>query len=375
MSRTVIRNAHVFDGDAFAGPQTVVIEGSHIGPERDPADGDEIIDGTGCTILPGLIDCHVHIADEAQLASCASFGVTTVCDMGCVPSDKFRTLREAHGPTSWLGAGLPAFAEGSTHARLFRLAGVGGEQAVHDVEEAATFVRARAQHDRVDYVKVIADVPGHDQAVLDKICEEARRHGKMTVAHAAHFEAFPRCLRAGFDILTHVPLDKPLRQDMAESMAAQGMFAVPTLTMMETFSQSWVMWMLMRRTMNFDHSMRSVRTMREAGVPILAGTDSHNAGILFNIPAGRSLHHEIELLVKAGLSPVEALRAATSQAARCFSLDDRGRVKPGFRADLVLVQGNPLEDISVTRRIVRVWSGGQPVEPAAPTGNGACVMM
>ncbi|KAK8062901.1 amidohydrolase [Apiospora hydei] len=290
MSRIVIRNVRVFDGEAFVGPQTVVIEGSHIGQARDPADGDEIIDGTGRTVLPGLIDCHVHIADEAQLASCASFGVTT----------------------------------GSTHARLFRFAGVGGDQAVHDVEEAAEFVRDRVERDRVDYVKVIADVPGHDQAVLDRICAEARRRGKMTVAHAAHFDAFPRCLRAGFDVVTHVPLDEPLMRDVAESMAVRGMVAVPTLTMMESFARSWVMWLLARRTMDFEHSLCSVHAMKEAGVPILAGTDSHSAGVLYEIPAGKSLHHELELLVRAGLTTEETLRAATSRAARCFSLEDRG---------------------------------------------------
>ncbi|KAK7959173.1 uncharacterized protein PG986_004027 [Apiospora aurea] len=374
MPQTFRQHVHIFDGDSLAGPQTVVIEGPNIGQARDPGDGDEIIDGTGRTVLPGLIDCHVHIADEAQLASCASFVVTTVCDMGCMPPDKFRAHRAGRGPTRWLGAGLPAFAEGSTHARLFRFAGVGGDRAVHDVEEAAGFVRDRVERDRVDYVKVIADVPGHDQAVLDRICEEARRRGKMSVAHAAHFDAFPRCLRAGFDVVTHVPLDEPLTREVAESMAARGMVAVPTLTMMESFARSWVMWLLTRRAMDFEHSLRSVRAMKEAGVPILAGTDSHSAGVLYEIPAGKSLHHELELLVRAGLTPEETLRAATSQAARCFSLEDRGWVKRGFRADLVLVEGNPLEDISATRRIVKVWSSGQPVEPAAPAGDGTCVM-
>lgn len=82
---TIIKHVRVFDGEAVTGPKSVVIEGSHIGEDAladdpDPS-GTVVVDGTGCTLLPGLIDCHVHIRDEAQLASCASFGVTAVCDM------------------------------------------------------------------------------------------------------------------------------------------------------------------------------------------------------------------------------------------------------------------------------------------------------
>lgn len=83
---TIIKHVRVFDGETVSSPKTVVIDGSRIGDdaladEPDPS-AVVVIDGTGCTLLPGLIDCHVHIRDEVQLATCASFGVTTVCEMG-----------------------------------------------------------------------------------------------------------------------------------------------------------------------------------------------------------------------------------------------------------------------------------------------------
>lgn len=79
----------------------------------------------------------------------------------------------------------------------------------------------------------------------------------------------------------------------------------------------------------------------------------------FKTKHGEAMHRELELMVQAGLSPSDALCAATSKAAQLFEMHDRGKIAPGCRADLVLVQGNPLEDISATRNIQGVWIGGK----------------
>jgi hypothetical protein len=103
------------------------------------------------------------------------------------------------------------------------------------------------------------------------------------------------------------------------------------------------------------HALAAVRLLHDAGVPILAGTDAPNPGTAH----GASLHRELELLVQAGLSPLDALRAATSTAARAFRLDDRGRIARGLRADVVLVDGDPTTDIRRTRAVVGVWKEGR----------------
>ena len=95
----------------------------------------------------------------------------------------------------------------------------------------------------------------------------------------------------------------------------------------------------------------AVRQLKAEHVPMLAGTDAANPGTA----QGASMHGEMELLVRAGLTPVEALRAATASPAAAFHLDDRGQVAPGKRADLVLVNGDPTADIRHTRAIVAVW--------------------
>ena len=93
-------------------------------------------------------------------------------------------------------------------------------------------------------------------------------------------------------------------------------------------------------------------------MPILAGTDAPNPGTAHGV----ALHRELALLVRAGLTPTEALTAATAGPARAFGLDDRGRIAPGLRADLLLVDGDPTRDITATRQIAAIWKGGVPVE-------------
>jgi imidazolonepropionase-like amidohydrolase len=111
-----------------------------------------------------------------------------------------------------------------------------------------------------------------------------------------------------------------------------------------------------------SNAVESTRRLHAAGVPILAGTDAPNPGTAH----GPSIHGEMALLVRAGMTPLEALRSATSRPADAFGLADRGRVRPGSRADLVLVDGDPARDITATRRISRIWKNGYPVDRTVP---------
>lgn len=109
-----------------------------------------------------------------------------------------------------------------------------------------------------------------------------------------------------------------------------------------------------------ENAMANVSDLHEAGVPILAGTDAPNPGTA----SGASVLGELSLLTRAGLTPVEALTAATAAPADRFGLDDRGRVAPGLRADLVLVDGDPTTDIDAVRDIAAIWKNGHPVDRA-----------
>jgi imidazolonepropionase-like amidohydrolase len=358
--RLALTNVRVFDGWQLQPPGTVVIDGSRIGTD---AAGAEVIDGEGGILLPGLIDAHVHLKDRDTLGQLAVAGVTTALDMACAPPGLVASLRGVAGLTDIRSAGTPAIAPGSLHAS-FPVIGRNG--AISGADQAAGFVADRVAEGS-DYIKIVVGSPGadHDQATLDALTAAAREHGRLSVAHAASYQAVEKAQRAGVSVLTHVPLDRALDEAAAARARADDRVLIPTLVMMEGLARAAV-----RPGMDYGAARASVTVMYRAGVPILAGTDANdtgagNTGGPIPVPHGSSLHHELELLVDAGLTTVDALRAATTRPARYFGLADRGVVEPGRRADLVLVDGDPLHDIKATQAIRRVWCAGTEIIPGA----------
>ena len=118
---------------------------------------------------------------------------------------------------------------------------------------------------------------------------------------------------------------------------------------------------------SLDNALANLKKLHEAGVPICAGTDSNDYPEFpaISFPMGISYHEELELMRRGGMTTAQVLRSATSEAAKTFGFVDRGSVKEGLRADLVLVEGNPVEDISVSKNIRRVWIGGVEVPLSA----------
>jgi imidazolonepropionase-like amidohydrolase len=355
--KVALTNVRVFDGHELRGPTTVVIEGGFVG--RDSA-GARVVDAGGTTLLPGLIDAHVHLLNEEHLQQLAAFGVTTSLDMGAWPPSMVDSLRNRTGMADIRSAGIPATVAGSAHSHL---PGYPAEELVDGPAGAARFVTDRIA-EGADYIKLIADIPGPDQETLDALVATSQERGKRTVAHAVSMAALDMALRAGVDMVTHVPLDRRLTESTAARLLAQKCVSIPTLTMMKGIADRSAAAAASQPKgvaagPNYEAARGSVAELHRAGVPILAGTDANaGPGIPFSPRHGESLHEELELLIEAGLSTVEALRAATVLPAQYFGLHDRGVIEPGRRADLVLIDGDPIADIRATRLIRRVWCGG-----------------
>jgi imidazolonepropionase-like amidohydrolase len=348
--KIALTNVRVFDGRELRGPTTVVIEGGFVG--HDSA-GARITDAGGATLLPGLIDAHVHLLNEEHLQQLADFGVTTALDMGAWPPSMVDSLRRRTGMADIRSAGIPATVSGSTHSHL---PGYPAEELVDGPAGAARFVTDRIA-EGADYIKLIADIPGPDQETLDALVATSHEHGKLTVAHAVSTAALDMALRAGADMITHVPLDRRLTESTAARVLAQKCVSIPTLTMMKGIVDRFAA--ATAAGPSYESARGSVAELHRAGVPILAGTDANaGPGIPFSPRHGEGLHEELESLIEAGLSTVEALRAATVLPAHYFGLHDRGVIEPGRRADLVLIDGDPIADIRATRQIRRVWCAG-----------------
>jgi imidazolonepropionase-like amidohydrolase len=345
----------------------------------------KVVDGRGKTLLPGLFDAHVHIGTynpEQYPKDALVFGVTTELEMsGSVESLALRnriasgavpdaadlrsagtvvTAPKGH-PTQMGGPPIPTLAPG---------------------DEVQAFVDARIAEGG-DYLKVVYD---HDYPTLTKqqledVIAAGHRRNRLVVVHVSKQSEARDAIEAGADGLVHIFFDSLPEPGFAEFAAKHHVFVVPTLSVIEMAGgapeKPWwrdeqnvgpYLTASMRSALERKfppsfaakvkpaHAMAAVGALRRAGVAILAGTDAPAPGLVH----GLSIHRELELLVRSGLTPLEALAAATSEPARAFGFRDRGRIAAGLRADLLLVNGDPTVDITATRNIVGIWKLGVP---------------
>ncbi|GAA1314401.1 amidohydrolase family protein [Saccharothrix xinjiangensis] len=363
---TTIENARVFDGTGLTGPRAVHLAGGLL--VHAPPPGARVVDARGGALLPGLIDTHVHVEDLAELRASAHWGVTTALDMGTPHLDRTLPLRHLDAVTDLFAAGHPAVAPGATAIRKMDYP---ASAAVAGPADAEAFVAARVR-DGADYVKVLVEDPKQpgtkalDAATVEAVVDAAHRHRLKVVAHAVTGSTFLTAVRAGADVVTHVPVQAVVDRGAARA----GLVVSPTLVMMRGICATIGRKPALRALaalrvvprMDFDNALASVRLLRDSGATILAGTDANaDPTTPFSPPHGEAMHQELRLLVDAGLSPVEALRAATATPAEVFGLTDRGVITAGRRADLLLVDGDPTADIDRTRHVTGVWIAGERV--------------
>jgi imidazolonepropionase-like amidohydrolase len=339
---------------------------------RPPAGDGEVVDGGGGTLLPGLIDTHVHVDQVSQLEVSASWGVTTVLDMGNKDLDNLAALKKGHGHPTVKSAGNPASAPNSVFVRKM---GFSVSTTVSGPDDAARFVAERVAEGS-DYIKILVEdpkIPGTRALAVETVAAlvvAAHNAGLMTIAHVVSADTMMTAVRAGADIVTHTALTSDLGPEFEALLAERPVVIIPTLVMMQGVVHAIGGKLAMRMLapfvpavrLNYRHAKQTVATFHRAGATILAGTDSNDdLAAPYQVAHGESLHEELERLVDAGLTPAEALQGATRLAASIFGMADRGVIAPGRRADLVLVDGDPTRDISATRNIRGVWIGGSRV--------------
>ena len=401
----VLTGANLFDGTG--GPTlsnaTVVIDGERIvevGP-RDaityPSEA-EVVDILGMTLLPGLIDCHDHLAgfgyhiivrwelDEPAslrhlrlakvLKDTLDMGYTAVRDGGgldrgfkeaveggLIPGPRMVLGIQIISPTGGIGEGVSP----SGHLRPSMTNNVSLPSGVANGVDA---VRAKVR----EMVRVGADVikfattggassrPGHGPKDIEfgrdeirALVNEAKALGRKTMCHAIGGQGLRLAVEAGVDSIEHGSyLDED--PDLIPMMADKGIFFVPTLTVYNFHRETSFDHIRPRARDLYPHHMESIQQALAAGVKVVAGTDA--GGYVHAINA-----QELQSMVEqAGMTPAQALMAATGWAAQCLGMEkDIGTVEKGKLADLVVVDGDPLQDIKVLQdkaRIKMVLKGG-----------------
>ena len=413
-STLLFHDVSVFDGVRSIGRRDVLVRDGKIAMVAanvaTPA-GATVIDGKGRTLAPGLIDAHTHAFGDA-LAQALQFGVTTELDMFSNPVEDARLRAEQRagnvaGRADIYSAGfLTTVPKG--HGTEYGIP----IPTITSPDSAQAFVDARIAEGS-DYIKIIYDdgnsygmhIPTLTKETMAAVVRAAHARGKMAVAHIGSLAGAHDAIDAGVDGLEHLFVDQAPEPGFGAYVAAHHVFVVPTLTVLlsttgvapsegiaaDTSLTPYLSaagrgtlggkFPRFPATLSFANAEAAVKQLKAAGVPMLAGTDAPNPGTAHGI----AIHRELELLVQAGLTPAEALAAATSTPARLFKLADRGRVAPGMRADLVLFDGDPTHDILATRRIAGIWKGGVHVErvrqsvsaaaqPVAPVATGATMV-
>lgn len=386
-----------FDGEAFRQGWDVWIEDGrirHAGARLDLPDDLPRVDGRGHTLIPGLVDGHVH-SFLSTLGDALRFGVTTVLDQSTDPAfaAAMRPAREevARGAQADLfSAGMTATApEG--HGTQY---GIPVETLTRP-DEAAEWVRAR-KAEGSDWIKIIyedgsafdMEIASLDGETVTAVIAAAHAEGLAAVVHVSTLETALEAMAFGADGLVHVWRDEVVSEEDARRFAEADIFVVPTLSVMVSADDPAVAELvretdeamlspIQRQTLSGrfpgglaeggDVAMENVRRLRAAGVRLVAGTDAPNPGT----GVGISMHGELRLLARAGMGSAEALAAATSVAADAFGVAERGRIAEGHLADLVLVRGNLEEDVSSSHDIVGIWKDGYLVDRAvASAGTG-----
>ncbi|KAI0505873.1 hypothetical protein F5B22DRAFT_660910 [Xylaria bambusicola] len=368
-TKTAIQNVRVFDGQGFTAPQSVIFANGHI--TADAKDIKTTVNGNGKFLIPGLIDAHVHVHDIAGLVDITSYGVTTLFNMACTDYTACAALKNNNWTdvASLLSAGAVAVGNGSGNGALQPPL----DQLVYPDTDLPQLV-IWAFGNGSDYYKIKANFGGISQAQQDKLVSTAHNvFGQQTMTHASDIVSFEQAVVSRTDGIQHIPDDGLLSSCTIAAIKKNKQFVTPTMSIFNYGYSNPAVFAFLGRTNStnatYAHVEENVRRLHRAGVPILAGTDA--VGTVapgLDLPFGSTLHEELQLLTGVGLTSLEALRAGTIETAKWHRLLDRGEISVGKRADLVLLNSDPLVNISNTRDIARVWVGGVEVQHVVNLG-------
>lgn len=372
----VLTNGNVIDGlaDAPAEGRAVVVQDGRIVdivPAADAPSG-ERIDLDGKYVLPGLIDAHVHVSSPQQLSKALATGITTLRSMGTSHyADVGLATLAAKGvidAPEILAAGYHVrsqpsrelFIDDPSLADLW--SGVKGPDAYRRVT-AANLERG------VQWIKIttteragLPDTDPRKQTMtleeVEAVVDEATSRGVSVASHAHGDEGGRAAVLGGVRSIEHGTY---LSEETLRLMKERGTYLVPTVAVVQDLMDAGGDYddpvLQVRGRHMLPRVMETVATARRLGVKIVAATDTG-----FRPGSTLTLQHDIEALVKCGLSPMEAIRAATSVAAELLHVDDRtGSIQKGLEADLIVVDQNPLENILSLQDVLLIVNDGKVV--------------
>lgn len=375
-----------------------------------PKDATEI-DYSGKFIMPALINGHCHLGllkgDNAspgnysyenvvrQLKKYEQYGVSRVLCMGTDQQIIF-AMRDSSqkgllpGATIYTaGFGFTANNAPPTNLSHSILQPQTVEEAIRDIDQLALF--------KPDFIKIWVDdfggtVKKMQPEIYEAVIKEAHRKGLRVAAHLYYLEDAKRLVNAGVDVIAHSIRDKDVDDELINAMKQRSVYYIPTLSLDDYnfiyadepawindsfFKASLEPGVLERLTSDkfkqqlqkdttlekkkaaFETAMRNLKKLSDAGIVIVLGTDSGAQPVRTQ---GFSEHLELQLMTEAGLTPMQTIVAATSNGAKMLHINNKaGTLEKGMKADFIVLNQNPLDDIKQTRNILAVWKDGKEV--------------
>ncbi len=356
---TLIKNVTLFDGENISKNIDILFKDGVIQEIAENISvqlGMIVINGTGKTIIPPMVNAHLHVADPENMREALQAGVFAVLDMFAEDdfANRLRKYNDSIAYARFYSSNLGATAPGE-HGTQFGVV----IPTISDSLTPQQFVTDRVKNN-ADFIKIVKEplYKTLSREETSALIQESHKHSKIAVAHITKCDNAVELASQGIDGFAHIWYDKIITDTQLDSMADNNLFIIPTLSVIKGTIEAGEAKGWSRYLLSFEDVLNETKRAYERGILILAGTDAPNHSMNY----GNQLYEELIFLAQAGVPVIDVIKAATTNAYTAFSLRKFGLLRKNGEASFLLIEGEPFERITDIKNNKIIWKKGRVVE-------------